>query len=1330
MFSGNVTGFIASDITVTGGTRGALSGSGTDYTLAVTAGSGAGTTTVSIAADVVSPGNTAASQDFTRSALPSVTITSDDSDIHEGETFITTFEWSEDVTGFATGDVTVTGATKGTFTATDADTYTLQLTAGSGAGTITVTVDEDAVALGNIETAQDFTRSALPTVDITVNNADIQEDDEFTASFTWSESVSGFTQADITITGGTHTGFGGSGTTYQTTVTAASGEGEIVITVAEDAVSTGNAEYSETFTRSGTPTVDISTDDTDIRAGETVDIDLVFSESVTGLATGDFTITNGTINSLSGSGTTYTLEVTASTTAGTLTIELPATAVTPNIVAASQDFTINALPTVTITASDDPVENGEETTFTFQWSESVSGFNTADVTISAGTKGTFTAVDADTYTLVVTAPSSGTGQIEATVAEDAVTLGNAETSHSVDYEPAAVTPITSGLTGASVLIANSAGLGQSELRPRGLDSDGTYLYALGVSRRRVIRITDLDTFASEFASAQLTGNLNSLAFNDGGFYYADNNNAIFRIDSPFTDASTSTSLGNITNSGAVRSLCSDRTNLFGYDKTNSILYRIVDNGDGTVTATTFATVAFPTGTTGNVNSLFYFEDAFYLPNNDDDNLWKLPDNLTSGSLDVVPVRVGNFTEFDVSEGNPAGAGVLGSEAYFVGDDNNSLYRFLQTTTATTDAVLTISTDDTDIRAGEVVEIDITSDIDISDFVASDITVTGGTRGALTETDAQNWVLSVTAGSAGTLTVSIAEDAVSPGNAAASQDFTINALPTVDITVDDDNIHESESFTATFQWSESVTGFITGDVTVTGATKGTFTAVDGDTYTLSLTAGTGAGTITITVDTNAVGLGNASYSEDFTRSAATISNQPTTLSVSVSTTSATLSWTAPTDDGGADITEYQVSSDDGATWSDTDSTDTEYTITGLIANTEYTFRVRAVNSVGNSTASSSVVRTTSTSTSLAIEDIDEQFILINTTDYALEIEIYNGTADTDFEIESSWEGFYYDWDYANDLLIVRSQEATRLFSDATWTITATEGSDTATATIIYNVVPIAPVISDPGTLTLYRNNEFNEDVAISNAPSSIQVDGLQAALKFEASDSGVNLAGTLPTDDANITQTEFDGIIVASNDGGEHTRTVTIEIGTGVAPSAWADISDPYTAEVGASFTLNLSDQVSGTPNPIITLQSGSIPSGLELSINDDGDYVLSGNYESAGTYAPVFRATNGDGTSDSEAVNFTVYAAFVAPTFTGTIPNTTLAYGETISVASYFNTGSPPGTYSLSASFLGGFINSNTGIITNFNTTGFGDSRQTRVVVTNVEGSAQSNLFNLVFESQ
>ena len=90
----------------------------------------------------------------------------------------------------------------------------------------------------------------------------------------------------------------------------------------------------------------------------------------------------------------------------------------------------------------------------------------------------------------------------------------------------------------------------------------------------------------------------------------------------------------------------------------------------------------------------------------------------------------------------------------------------------TQATITLSTTDTDIRAGDTVTIDVDSSIDIT-LTDANITVTGGTRGTLTGSG-QDYALSVTAGDAGTLTVSIAEDAVPEGNAAVSEDFTITA----------------------------------------------------------------------------------------------------------------------------------------------------------------------------------------------------------------------------------------------------------------------------------------------------------------------------------------------------------------------------------------------------------------------------------------------------------------------------------------------------------------------------------------------------------------------------
>ena len=59
----------------------------------------------------------------------------------------------------------------------------------------------------------------------------------------------------------------------------------------------------------------------------------------------------------------------------------------------------------------------------------------------------------------------------------------------------------------------------------------------------------------------------------------------------------------------------------------------------------------------------------------------------------------------------------------------------------------------------------------------------------------------------------------------------------------------------------------------------------------------------------------------------------------------LSWDAPASDGGSSIIKYQVSQDDGGNWTDV-GLNTSHTFTGLTNDTAYTFKVRAVNSVGN------------------------------------------------------------------------------------------------------------------------------------------------------------------------------------------------------------------------------------------------------------------------------------------------------------------------------------------------------------------------------------------------
>jgi hypothetical protein len=58
----------------------------------------------------------------------------------------------------------------------------------------------------------------------------------------------------------------------------------------------------------------------------------------------------------------------------------------------------------------------------------------------------------------------------------------------------------------------------------------------------------------------------------------------------------------------------------------------------------------------------------------------------------------------------------------------------------------------------------------------------------------------------------------------------------------------------------------------------------------------------------------------------------------------ISWSAPADDGGSSIIRYEVCKEGDADWTDVEF-NTSYTFTGLTNGEEYTFKVRAVNSIG-------------------------------------------------------------------------------------------------------------------------------------------------------------------------------------------------------------------------------------------------------------------------------------------------------------------------------------------------------------------------------------------------
>ena len=102
------------------------------------------------------------------------------------------------------------------------------------------------------------------------------------------------------------------------------------------------------------------------------------------------------------------------------------------------------------------------------------------------------------------------------------------------------------------------------------------------------------------------------------------------------------------------------------------------------------------------------------------------------------------------------------------------------------------------------------------------------------------------------------------------------LPTVCITFDPTSLGNGEDTTATFTWSQIVSDFDDDDITLitdpedmdlpVDSMKGTFTEVDGKTYTSVITSpSSGSGMIGVTVRKNAVTLGNVEYSQSISYS---------------------------------------------------------------------------------------------------------------------------------------------------------------------------------------------------------------------------------------------------------------------------------------------------------------------------------------------------------------------------------------------------------------------------------------------------------------------------------
>ncbi|WP_397420791.1 Ig-like domain-containing protein, partial [Phenylobacterium sp.] len=144
------------------------------------------------------------------------------------------------------------------------------------------------------------------------------------------------------------------------------------------------------------PTVNIVVSDTALTAGETSLVTFTFSEAVLAFDNTDIAVVNGTLSAVGsadgGITWTATLTPTADLTAATNVIAVDLNGVTDSVgtpgvgTTDSNNYAIDtARPTATIAVADTALAAGETSAVTFTFSEAVTGFTNADLTIANGT---------------------------------------------------------------------------------------------------------------------------------------------------------------------------------------------------------------------------------------------------------------------------------------------------------------------------------------------------------------------------------------------------------------------------------------------------------------------------------------------------------------------------------------------------------------------------------------------------------------------------------------------------------------------------------------------------------------------------------------------------------------------------------------------------------------------------------------------------------------------------------------------------------------------------------------------------------------------------------
>ena len=228
------------------------------------------------------------------------------------------------------GSTVGTNATNGNKTLKSGDAYLATET------NIGVSADKNSLIanLNGYLTEQVLGDTTPPTATITVSDTALKLGDTATVTITFSEAVTGFDNADLTVANGTLSAVGSAdgGTTWTATFTPTAGveSASNLITLDNSGVADGVGNAGSGTTDSGNytvdtrrPTIALASGSSSLKAGETATISFTLSEASSSFGADDVTVTGGSLGGFTGSGSSYsaTFTPTAGST-GTATLSV------------------------------------------------------------------------------------------------------------------------------------------------------------------------------------------------------------------------------------------------------------------------------------------------------------------------------------------------------------------------------------------------------------------------------------------------------------------------------------------------------------------------------------------------------------------------------------------------------------------------------------------------------------------------------------------------------------------------------------------------------------------------------------------------------------------------------------------------------------------------------------------------------------------------------------------------------------------------------------------------------------------------------------------------